>query len=102
LTPFCNSSFTHNPNRSVEADGSYKGLVQGKKIWIVTAPGGSYPKDTPYSAYDRQEPYLRLIFAFMGITDIEAIHADSLMGGEETRSQDLAHAQAALQAAGAR
>ena len=38
----------------------------------------------------------------MGITDIEAIHADNLMAGEETRSQDLAHAQAALQAAGSR
>ncbi|MEG3959846.1 hypothetical protein [Microcoleus sp. herbarium2] len=45
---------------------------------------------------------MRLIFAFMGITDIEAIHADNLMGGEETRSQAIAHAQAALQAAGYR
>jgi hypothetical protein len=34
----------------------------------------------------------------MGITDIEAIHADNFMGGDEARSQDLAHAQAALQA----
>ena len=59
-------------------------------------------KDTPYSAYARQQPYLRLIFGFRGITDIEAIHADNLMAGEETRSQDLAHAQAALQAAGSR
>jgi len=38
----------------------------------------------------------------MGITDIEVVHADNLMGGEETRSQALAHAQAALQAAGSR
>jgi hypothetical protein len=37
-----------------------------------------------------------------GITDIEVIHADNLMGGEEARTQDLAHAQAALQAAGSR
>ena len=87
---------------SVEADGSYKGLVQGKKMLIVTARGGSYPKDTPYSAYDLQEPYLRLIFGFMGITDIEVIHVDNLMGGEETRTQAIAHAQAALQAAGSR
>ncbi len=87
---------------SVEADGSYKGLVQGKKMLIVTARGGSYPKDTPYYAYELQEPYLRLIFGFMGITDIEVIHADNLMGGEETRTQAIAHAQAALQAAGSR
>jgi FMN-dependent NADH-azoreductase len=87
---------------SVEADGSYKGLVQGKKMLIVTARGGSYPKDTPYYAYELQEPYLRLIFGFMGITDIEVIHADNLMGGEKTRTQAIAHAQAALQAAGSR
>jgi FMN-dependent NADH-azoreductase len=59
-------------------------------------------KDTPYSAYDRQQRYLQLIFGFIGITDIEVIHADNLMGGKETRSQDLADAQAALQAAGSR
>jgi FMN-dependent NADH-azoreductase len=56
---------------------------------IVTARGGTYPKDTPYHAYDLQEPYLRLIFGFIGITDIEVIHADNLMGGEDARTQAL-------------
>jgi len=87
---------------SVEADGSYKGLVQGKKMLIVTARGGSYPKDTPYHAYDLQEPYLRLIFGFIGITDIEVVHVENLMGGDEARTQAIAHAQAALKAAGSR
>jgi FMN-dependent NADH-azoreductase len=87
---------------SVEADGSYKGLVQGKKMLIVTARGGSYPKDTPYHAYDLQEPYLRLIFGFIGITDIEVVHVENLMGGDEARTQAIAQAQAALQAAGSR
>jgi hypothetical protein len=36
------------------------------------------------------------------LSHIEVVHADNLMGGEETRSQDLADAQAALQAAGFR
>jgi FMN-dependent NADH-azoreductase len=87
---------------SVEADGSYKGLVQGKKMLIVTARGGSYPKDTPYHAYDLQEPYLRLIFGFIGITDIEVVHVENLMGGDEARTQAIAQAQAALKAAGSR
>jgi len=78
-----------------------KDLCKGKDM-DCHATGGSYPKDTPYSAYDLQEPYVRLIFGFGGITDIEVVHADNLMGEEETRSQDLAHAQAALQAAGSR
>ena len=81
---------------SVEADGSYKGLVTGKKLLIITARGGSYPKDTPYYPYDMQEPYLRLIFGFIGITDVEVIHADNLMGGDDARQQAIATAQSAL------
>lgn len=84
---------------SVDPDGSYKGLVDGKKVLVITARGGSYPKDTPYYAYDMQEPYLRLIFGFMGITDIDVIHADNLMGGDEARAQAIANAQAALKVA---
>ncbi|MDX2243401.1 MAG: FMN-dependent NADH-azoreductase [Leptolyngbyaceae cyanobacterium bins.302] len=81
---------------SVEADGSYQGLVQGKKLLIITARGGSYPKDTPYFAYDMQEPYLRLIFGFMGITDVKMIHADNLMGGDDARQQSLMSAKTAI------
>jgi FMN-dependent NADH-azoreductase len=84
---------------SVEPDGSYKGLVQGKKVLIITARGGSYPKDTPYFAYDMQEPYLRLILGFIGITDIQVIHADNLMAKGEVRDQAIANAQSALKTA---
>jgi FMN-dependent NADH-azoreductase len=84
---------------SVESDGSYKGLVQGKKVLIITARGGAYPKDTPYFAYDMQEPYLRLILGFMGITDIQVIHADNLMAKGEVRDQAIANAQSALKTA---
>ena len=44
MTPFCNSSFTHNPNRSVEADRSYKGFVQGKKYGLSRHGGVFIPK----------------------------------------------------------
>lgn len=70
--------------------------MQGKKLLIITARGDSYPKDTPYFAYDMQEPYLRLIFGFMGITDIEVIHADNLMGGDDARQQSLTAAKTAI------
>lgn len=83
---------------SVEADGSYKGLVTGKKMLIITARSGSYRQGTPAHAYDLQEPYLRLIFGFMGIADITVIHADNLAAGEDARAQSLAQAQTELQA----
>lgn len=84
---------------SLEEDGSYKGLVHGKKMLIITARGGSYPEGTPYYDYDMQEPYLRLIFGFIGITDVKVIHADNLMGGDEARSRAIADAQSSLNAA---
>ncbi len=83
---------------SVDEKG-YKGLVHNKKMTIITARGGAYAEGTPAHAYDLQTPYLRLIFGFMGITDIEFIHADNLNLGDEARSLAIANAQVALKAA---
>ncbi len=64
----------------------YKGLVHNKKMTIMTAQGGAYSEGSPTHAYDLQSPYLQLIFGFIGITDIEFIHADSLNLGDEARN----------------
>jgi len=48
-------------------------MVLGKKMVCVTARGGDYSPNSPLHAYDFQEPYLRAIFGFIGITDIEFI-----------------------------
>lgn len=80
-------------------ENGYKGLVHGKKALVVAAQGGSYPEGSPAHSYDMQTPYLQLILGFMGITDLQFIHADNLMGGEEGRNQAIANAQSALKAA---
>lgn len=82
----------------VGANG-YEGLVHGKKMLVVTARGGTYPEGSPGHSYDMQEPYLRLIFGFIGITDITFIHADSLALGDEARNKAVADAQTALKEA---
>lgn len=79
----------------VDASG-YKGLVEDKKMLVITARGGSYPKGSPMADYDMQEPYLRLIFGFIGITDIEFINADNLALGEEARTKAIDDAHVAL------
>ncbi|MDX2215172.1 MAG: NAD(P)H-dependent oxidoreductase [Oculatellaceae cyanobacterium bins.114] len=84
---------------AVDESGNYQGLVTGKKMAVITARGGTYPKDTPYHAYDMQEPYLRLAFGFIGITDIQVIHADNLMAKGGVRDQAISNAQSTLQAA---
>jgi FMN-dependent NADH-azoreductase len=83
---------------TVDATG-YKGLVHNKKMTIITASSGAYPHGSPGHSYDMQTPYLQLIFGFMGITDLEFIHADSLSMGDEARDKAIASAQSAIKAA---
>ena len=80
-------------------EAGYKGLVHNKKMKIIMAQGGAYPEGSPTHAYDLQTPYLKLIFGFIGITDIEFIYADSLNLGDEARNLAIANAQSALRAA---
>jgi FMN-dependent NADH-azoreductase len=88
------------PGRTFSVDETgYKGLVQNKKMTIITAQGGTYAEGSPTHAYDLQIPYLRLIFSFIGITDIEFIHADSLNVGDEARSLAIANARSAIKTA---
>lgn len=60
-----------------------KGLLQDKKLVVITARGGNYDAGTPTAAFDFQEPYLRLIFGLLGLTDIRLIHVDNQRRGEE-------------------
>jgi FMN-dependent NADH-azoreductase len=83
---------------SVDETG-YKGLVHNKKMTIIMAQGGAYPEGSPTHAYDLQTPYLRFIFGFIGITDIEFVYANSLNLGDEARNLAIANAQSALKAA---
>lgn len=48
-------------------------LVHGKRMVCVTARGSDYSTGSPIHALDFQEPYLRSIFGFVGITDIDFI-----------------------------
>ena len=72
------------------------GLAGGKKVVIVSSRGGYYGADTPMSAFDHQETYLKGIFGFFGITDIQFIRAEGLAVGDTHRAEALATAQAAI------
>ena len=54
-----------------------KGLVTGKKVYVITSRGGAYTPGTPYAQFDFQEPYLRHILAFIGLSDVTFIHAEN-------------------------
>jgi len=55
-----------------------EGLVVGKKMVVITSRGGDYGQNSPARSYDLQEPYLRTVFGFVGIKDIEFINAQPM------------------------
>jgi len=74
----------------------YEGLVKGKKALFITSSGGSYPAGSPMAAYNFQEPYLRAIFGFMGVTDIQFVAADSMNLGDDAAKLSREKAESTL------
>ena len=58
------------------AEGEPEGLLKNKKVYVVTARGGIYTGDSPARGMDFQEPYLRAMLAFNGLTDVTFIHVE--------------------------
>ena len=54
-----------------------KGLLSGKKVFVLTSRGGAYTPGTPLAEFDFQEPYLRRLLGFVGLTDVTFIHAEN-------------------------
>ncbi|WP_276488774.1 FMN-dependent NADH-azoreductase [Ectopseudomonas mendocina] len=69
-----------------------QGLLTGKRAFVLTARGGIYAG----SGLDHQEPYLRQALAFIGIHDVQFIHAEGLNMGAEFSEKGLAQAKARL------
>jgi FMN-dependent NADH-azoreductase len=74
--------------------GGAQGLLKGKKVYVITSRGGAYNPGTPTERFDYQEPYLRHILAFVGLTDVTFIHAENQKPGE---AGNLARAAAIAQ-----
>jgi len=72
-----------------------EGLLGGKRVIVIEARGGFY-SEGPGQAIDFQEPYLRHLFAFVGITDVTFIRAEKIGYGPEARAAAIAEAQAEL------
>jgi FMN-dependent NADH-azoreductase len=63
-----------------------RGLVEGKKVVLVLARGGIYSSGA-MQPFDFQEPYLRAVLGFIGMTDVEIVRIEGLaLGAEAVRS----------------
>jgi FMN-dependent NADH-azoreductase len=65
-----------------------EGLLKGKKVYVALTRGGKY-RNTPS---DTQAPYLKTIFAFLGMTDVHFVYAEGLAMGAEAEQSGLATA----------
>lgn len=72
-----------------------EGLAGNKRVIVAVSRGGFYGADTPAAAGEHLETYLRWVFGFIGITNVEIIAADGVQVGPEQREKALAGALAA-------
>ena len=74
-----------------------KGLLAGKRVVVVESRGGLY-SEGPAMAVDFQEPYLRHLLGFVGITDVTFVRAEKIGYGPEARAAALAQAKTEIAA----
>jgi FMN-dependent NADH-azoreductase len=60
-----------------------KGLAAGKKVTVIITSGSEYHEGSQLHDYNLAGPYFRVIFGFIGITDLTIVHA----GGTNKVSQ---------------
>ena len=75
------------------------GLAGGRKVLVASTRGGMY-SEGPATAMDFQEAYLRTMFGFLGITDVQFVRAERLSKGSEARDAAMQAAHAAVRALG--
>ena len=72
-----------------------EGLLKGKKVYVALTRGGRY-RNTPA---DTQVPYLKTVFAFLGMTDVHFVYAEGLAMGPDSEQSGLAAAHAQIEEA---
>jgi len=72
-----------------------EGLLKGKKAVVIESRAGFY-SEGPAAAMDGQEPHIRILLGFMGITDVTFVRAEKLAFGPEAAEAAIAEAGEAL------
>ncbi|MCU1301923.1 MAG: azoR1 [Candidatus Sulfotelmatobacter sp.] len=84
------------------ADGSYTGLLTGKKATVIIASAGEYTPGEPAEGLDTLKPYLHEILGFIGVIDVTFLQSGSTWkvdNGSETADAHIAPLNEQLMAA---
>jgi FMN-dependent NADH-azoreductase len=73
-----------------------EGLAGNKRVVVAISRGGFYGAGTPAAAMEHLETYLRGVFGFIGVTNLEIIVAEGLAVGPQQRETAM---QSAMQTA---
>ena len=57
------------------------GQLTGKKATIFLATGGDYSPGSSFESYNNASGYLRQVFGFLGITDLDIVLAGAARAG---------------------
>ncbi|MBZ9935310.1 FMN-dependent NADH-azoreductase [Mesorhizobium sp. BR1-1-16] len=68
-----------------------EGLVKGKRVVVVEAKGGIY-SDGPMKVHDYQQPWMRFMLGFLGMTDVEVIYVEGQSLGADRAAQGVTEA----------
>lgn len=68
------------------------GLLEDKPVTVLAARGGLYAG----TDNDTVTPYIKMIFAFMGINDVSFVYAEGLNMGDDIKAKTLEEAKAEI------
>lgn len=74
-----------------------RGLLSGKKVYLVTAAGGVFSQGE-WAAFDFQTGYLRHLLGFIGLSDVEIVPVEGTVFGPEAAQAAIAATEARLHA----
>lgn len=78
-----------------------KGLAGGKTVIVASTRGGVYSTNPALAGLDHQEAYLKTVFGFLGITDIQFVRAEGVAMGDAAKAQAITAADAVIRTLGA-
>ena len=69
-------------------NGSYVGMMHGKKALTIVSSGGFYEKE-PMASWEHALSLAKIEFQFMGYSDVQGVLAQGMNAGETTTSVNL-------------
>jgi FMN-dependent NADH-azoreductase len=77
-------------------DKGPKGLAGGKTVIVASSRGGMYSTNPAMASLDHQESYLKTVFGFLGITDVQFVRAEGVAMGDAAKAQALVAADVVI------